>query len=269
MHLKGKTVVITGASRGIGRSIALKMASEGANVVFSYNSSAKEAAGLLKELASLGCRAKDYQVDVRDFEKVTQVKNEVIKEFGGVHALINNSGIIKDASLLTMAREDWKDVIDVNFTGVFNFTKAFVGTFMKQQGGHIINITSLSGVIGIAKQTNYSASKGGVIAFTKALAKELNIPVIALSQLNRRPEGRDDKKPVLADLRESGAIEQDADVICFIFREEMYDENSKNKGVAEILLRKHRNGPTGSVSLKFFSEQTRFEDLAFDLEEPL
>ncbi len=103
----------------------------------------------------------------------------------------------------------------------------------------------------------------------KALAKELNIPVIALSQLNRRPEGRDDKKPVLADLRESGAIEQDADVICFIFREEMYDENSKNKGVAEILLRKHRNGPTGSVPLKFFSEQTRFEDLAFDLEEPL
>ena len=103
----------------------------------------------------------------------------------------------------------------------------------------------------------------------KALAKELNIPVIALSQLNRRPEGRDDKKPVLADLRESGAIEQDADVICFIFREEMYDENSKHKGIAEILLRKHRNGPTGSVPLKFFNEQTRFEDLAFDLEEPL
>ncbi len=103
----------------------------------------------------------------------------------------------------------------------------------------------------------------------KALAKELNIPVIALSQLNRRPEGRDDKKPVLADLRESGAIEQDADVICFIFREEMYDENSKHKGIAEILLRKHRNGPTGSVPLKFFNEQTRFENLAFDLEEPV
>jgi replicative DNA helicase len=102
----------------------------------------------------------------------------------------------------------------------------------------------------------------------KALAKELNLPVIALSQLNRRPEGRDDKKPVLADLRESGAIEQDADVICFIFREEMYDENSKHKGIAEILLRKHRNGPTGSVPLKFFNEQTRFEDLAFDLDEP-
>jgi replicative DNA helicase len=104
----------------------------------------------------------------------------------------------------------------------------------------------------------------------KALAKELNLPVVALSQLNRRPEGRDDKKPVLADLRESGAIEQDADVICFIFREEMYDENSKQKGIAEILLRKHRNGPTGSVRLKFFSEQTRFEDLSsFDLEEPI
>jgi replicative DNA helicase len=102
----------------------------------------------------------------------------------------------------------------------------------------------------------------------KGLAKELNIPVIALSQLNRRPEGRDDKKPVLADLRESGAIEQDADVICFIFREEMYEENPKQKGIAEILLRKHRNGPTGSVSLKFWSEYTRFDDLATDLEEP-
>ncbi|HMK65103.1 MAG TPA: replicative DNA helicase [Thermodesulfobacteriota bacterium] len=102
----------------------------------------------------------------------------------------------------------------------------------------------------------------------KGLAKELNIPVIALSQLNRRPEGRDDKKPVLADLRESGAIEQDADVICFIFREEMYEENPKQKGIAEILLRKHRNGPTGTVALKFWNEYTRFDDLAGDMEEP-
>ena len=102
----------------------------------------------------------------------------------------------------------------------------------------------------------------------KALAKELNLPVIALSQLNRRPEGRDDKKPVLADLRESGAIEQDADVICFIFREEMYEENSKHKGIAEILLRKHRNGPTGSVSLAFLDRYTRFENLAVSQEEP-
>ncbi len=102
----------------------------------------------------------------------------------------------------------------------------------------------------------------------KALAKELNLPVIALSQLNRRPEGRDDKKPVLADLRESGAIEQDADLICFIFREEMYEENSKQKGIAEILLRKHRNGPTGSVSLAFLTEYTRFENLAPGVEEP-
>jgi replicative DNA helicase len=96
----------------------------------------------------------------------------------------------------------------------------------------------------------------------KALAKELNVPVVALSQLNRRPEGREDKKPVLADLRESGAIEQDADLICFIYREEMYEENSKQRGIAEILVRKHRNGPTGTVQLAFLDQYTRFENLA-------
>lgn len=103
----------------------------------------------------------------------------------------------------------------------------------------------------------------------KALAKELDIPVMAVAQLNRRPDIREDKRPVLADLRESGAIEQDADVICFIYREEMYDENTKHKGIAEILVRKHRNGPIGSVPLKFFNEYTRFEDLASEAEEPL
>jgi replicative DNA helicase len=95
----------------------------------------------------------------------------------------------------------------------------------------------------------------------KALAKELHIPVLAVAQLNRRPDTREDKRPVLADLRESGAIEQDADVICFIYRDEMYNENSKDKGVAEILVRKHRNGPIGTISLKFFHQYTRFEDL--------
>jgi 3-oxoacyl-[acyl-carrier protein] reductase len=184
MHLKNKTVVITGASRGIGRCIALKLASQGANIIFTYNSSGKEAETLLKELSSCGNRVASYQVDVRDFERITSIKNEIVREFKGIDVLINNAGIIKDASLLTMSLEDWKDVVDVNLTGVFNFTKAFIGTFMKQQNGHIVNITSLSGIIGIAKQTNYSASKGGVIAFTKALAKEvapLNVRVNAIA----------------------------------------------------------------------------------------
>jgi 3-oxoacyl-[acyl-carrier protein] reductase len=184
MHLKEKNIVITGASRGIGKAIALKLASEGANIAFTYNSSEKEADSLLKELLSHGCKAKSFKVDVRDLEKIILIKNEIVESFGSIDVLINNAGIIKDSALLTMNPNDWKDVIDVNLTGVFNFSKAFIVTFMKQGKGHILNITSLSGIIGLPKQTNYSASKGGVIAFTKALAKEvapLNVRVNAIA----------------------------------------------------------------------------------------
>lgn len=184
MHLKNKIVVITGASRGIGRGIALKLASEGANVIFTYASNDKEAKDLLQQLNSIGNKNRCYKVDVRDYDKLVSIKDEIVKEFETIDVLINNAGIIKDSALLTMAPQDWKDVIDVNLNGVFNCTKAFVGRFMRQQSGHIINITSLSGIIGLPKQSNYSASKGGVIAFTKALAKELaplNIRVNAIA----------------------------------------------------------------------------------------
>ncbi len=173
MHLKGKTAIVTGATRGIGKSIALKLASEGANIAFNYVSSEEQSDALAIQLASFGVKAKGFKVDVRDYDKVVLMKNQVVEEFGSIEILINNAGIIKDSALLSMSVENWKEVIDVNLTGVFNFSKAVIVNFMKQQKGDIINISSLSGIIGLPKQTNYSASKGGVIAFTKALAKEV------------------------------------------------------------------------------------------------
>jgi 3-oxoacyl-[acyl-carrier protein] reductase len=184
MDLKGKTAIITGGSRGIGRAIAIRLASQGANIAFTYNSNDEQAKSLVKQLLSYKVKAKAFKVDVRDFDKVTALKNQVIHDMGSIDILINNAGIVKDSALMTMSPDAWKDVIDVNLTGVFNMTKAVIVHFMKQNKGDVINISSLSGVIGLPKQTNYSASKGGVIAFTKALAKEVapfNIRVNAVA----------------------------------------------------------------------------------------
>lgn len=171
-HLKGKTAIVTGATRGIGRAIALKLAQEGANVAFNYLQNKKMADSLSKEIEKLGVSALPVQLDIKDFNKVQDMKEAVLEQFDTFDILVNNAGITKDKSLAMMSEEDWDDVIDTNLKGTFNMTRAVAFTFMKQKRGDIINITSLSGVIGIAGQTNYSASKGGIIAFTKALAKE-------------------------------------------------------------------------------------------------
>ena len=164
---------MTGASRGIGRAIALRLADLGANVAFNYQSSKEQALTLEKEIAAKGVKAKASQVDIKNFEDVKKWIEETKAEFGGLDVLVNNAGIIRDKALMMMSSEDWHEVIETNLTGVFNATRASIVTFMKQKKGQVVNISSVSGLIGLPRQINYSASKGGVNAFTKALAKEV------------------------------------------------------------------------------------------------
>jgi len=183
-HLAGRTAIVTGATRGIGRVIALKLAQEGANISFNYLKNKKLADSLIDEIEKYGVKVLGFKVDVRDFDKVQKMKDTILDKLGAVHILINNAGITKDVSLAMMTQEDWDSVVDSNLKGTFNITKAFIFTFMKQKFGDIINISSLSGLMGMAGQTNYSASKGGIISFTKSLAKEVapfNIRVNAVA----------------------------------------------------------------------------------------
>jgi len=184
MFLKGRTAVVTGAARGIGRAIALKLAQEGANVAFNYSSSEDAARSLIKEITELGVQAKGFKTDVRELSQVQDMKRQIVEEFKRVDILINNAGITRDGALALMSADNWKDVMDTNLNGMFNVTKSFMVDFMKQKSGDIINISSYSGVHGNARQTNYSASKAGMIGFTKALAKEVagyNIRVNAVA----------------------------------------------------------------------------------------
>ena len=171
--LEGKTAIITGASRGIGKGIAEVFAKNGANIAFTYSSSIESAVALEKELNNLGIKAKGYQSNAADFNEAQIFVDAVLIEFGSVDILINNAGITKDNLLMRMSEEDFDKVIDVNLKSVFNMTKAIQRTFLKQRSGSIINMSSVVGVKGNAGQTNYSASKAGVIGFSKSVALEL------------------------------------------------------------------------------------------------
>lgn len=171
--LQGKTVIITGGSRGIGKGIAEVFAKNGANVAFTYSSSAASAQELENELNALGIKAKGYQSNAAKFEEAESLVQAVLADFGSVDVLINNAGITKDNLLMRMSEADFDQVIDVNLKSVFNMTKAIQKTFLKQRSGSIINMTSVVGVKGNAGQTNYAASKAGVIGFTKSVALEL------------------------------------------------------------------------------------------------
>lgn len=184
MFLRGRTAVVTGAARGIGRAIALRLAEEGANVAFNYSSSEDAAGSLIAEINKSGVRARGFKTDVRELSQVQDMKRQIVEEFKRVDILINNAGITRDGALALMNADNWKEVIDTNLNGMFNVTKSFMVDFMKQKAGDIINISSYSGVHGNARQTNYSASKAGMIGFTKALAKEVagyNIRVNAVA----------------------------------------------------------------------------------------
>jgi 3-oxoacyl-[acyl-carrier protein] reductase len=171
--LKGKTALITGASKGIGRSIARRYAEEGANVAFTYLSSVEKGQALEQELAALGVKAKGYRSDAADYKAAEELVNQVVSEFGSLEIVVNNAGITKDGLLMRMSEEQWDAVINTNLKSVFNVTKAATRVLMKQKNGSIINITSVVGLRGNAGQANYAASKAGIIGFTKSVALEL------------------------------------------------------------------------------------------------
>lgn len=171
--LEGKNVIITGASRGIGKGIAKVFADYGANVAFTFSSSEAPALELEKELSSKGVRAKAYKSNAASFVESEKLVAQVLEDFGGIDVLINNAGITKDNLLIRMSEEDFDKVIDTNLKSVFNMTKAVQRTLLKQRHGSIINMSSVVGVKGNAGQTNYAASKAGMIGFTKSVALEL------------------------------------------------------------------------------------------------
>ena len=171
--LKGKVVLITGASRGIGRAMARKFAQEGATVAFTYLSSVEKGQALEDELRAFGGQAKGYRSDASDHKAAEELVNQVVAEFEKLDVLVNNAGITKDGLLMRMTEEQWDTVITVNLKSVFNLTKAAIKPMMKAKSGSIINLTSVVGIRGNAGQANYAASKAGIIGFTKSVALEL------------------------------------------------------------------------------------------------
>jgi len=183
-ELSGKVALVTGGSRGIGRAIALALAGAGAGVAITYRSADAEAAAVVAAIESAGGKAKSFKSDAADFAGAAQVVETVTAAFSRLDILVNNAGITKDGLLMRMSETDWDSVIATNLKSVFNFSKAAVRPMMGQRSGKIINVSSIAGVIGNPGQTNYAASKAGMIGFTKSLARELgsrNIQVNAIA----------------------------------------------------------------------------------------
>ena len=171
--LEGKTALITGASKGIGKAVALRYAENGANVAFTYLSSVEKGKALEKELSDKGVKAKGYRSDASDYIAAEELINAVVADFGTLDILINNAGITRDNLLMRMTEEMWDEIMNVNLKSCFNTVKASSRTFMKQRAGSIINMSSVVGVKGNPGQANYAASKAGIIGFTKSIALEL------------------------------------------------------------------------------------------------
>jgi 3-oxoacyl-[acyl-carrier protein] reductase len=170
--VQGKIALVTGASRGIGEAIARKLAENGATVIFTYHSSAEKANQLCADLEATGTTARAYQSDAASMSDTTALIDNIVKEFGRIDIIVNNAGITKDNLLLRMSEEQWDTVINTNLKSVFNVTKAAMRSMMRT-GGSIINITSIVGITGNAGQSNYAASKAGIIGFTKSIAQEM------------------------------------------------------------------------------------------------
>lgn len=184
MNLQDKVALVTGASRGIGRAIALELARRGASVVINYNTSAEAAGKVVEAIEAEGGQAVALQADVGDFDQAAELVNTTVDTFGRIDILVNNAGTTRDQLLMLMREEDWDVVLRINLKGVFNCCKAAARKMMRQRSGRIVNISSVSGIAGQGGQTNYAASKAGVIGFTKSLAKELgprNVTVNAVA----------------------------------------------------------------------------------------
>ncbi len=184
LSLQGKVAVVTGASRGIGRAIALELAARGARVVVNYHRSAQAAQDVVNQIQANGGEAVAFQADVSNFEQAQALIKFAVETFGDLHILVNNAGITRDTLLMTMSEEDWDEVIRTNLKSTFNCSKAAIRHMIRKRYGRIINIASVAGQMGNAGQTNYSASKAGQIGFTKALAREVasrNITVNAIA----------------------------------------------------------------------------------------
>jgi 3-oxoacyl-[acyl-carrier protein] reductase len=226
-QFSGKTAIVTGGSRGIGKAIALELARRGSNVAFNFVRSQEEADKLKSELESMGVRAFAAQCDVANTESAADFVKKVVEEFGKIDFLVNNAGITRDTLVLRMKEEDWDAVLDTNLKGAFNFCKAVLRPMMKNEnGGSILNISSISGVMGMLGQANYSASKAGMIGLTKAIAKEVasrNITVNALApgliETEMASEMNDEyREKILAQipLGRLGTSQEIAEIACFM-----------------------------------------------------
>ena len=224
--LDNKVALITGAGRGIGKAIALRFAQEGCNIAFTDIALNDVVMETEKELAALGVKVKAYASNAANFEETHQVVDEIVKDFGRIDILVNNAGITKDTALKRMTEEQWDAVINVNLKSVFNFTKAVQPVMWKQAGGSVINMSSVVGVSGNANQCNYSASKAGIIGFTKSAAKEMGVRnirhnaiapgFIITAMTNALPEDVRKQWESLIPLRRGGTPEDVANVAFFL-----------------------------------------------------
>lgn len=171
--LTGKNALVTGATRGIGKGIALKLAQQGANIAFTFVSSVEKAKAFEAELAALGVKARGFQSNAAEFAQADKIVDEIVKDFGSLDILVNNAGITRDGLLMRMTEQQWDEVMNTNLKSAFALTKSAMRPMMKAKAGSIINITSVVGITGNAGQANYAASKAGMIGFTKSVAKEL------------------------------------------------------------------------------------------------
>ena len=230
MRLKGKVALVTGGGRGIGRAISLALAQEGARVCVNYFHSEDLAEEVVKRIKEKGGEAISYQADVSEWEEVNGMVEEVKKRLGRIDILVNNAGLNIDRYLMIMNEEEWDRVIDVNLKGTFNCSKVVSRVMIGQRSGNIVNISSVSAISGTAGQTNYSAAKGGVISFTKSLARELapfGIRVNALApglidteMIKKMPKEILDQVLKITPLKRMGTPEEVAKVVTFLVSEE-------------------------------------------------